>query len=103
MGDFKFREIDWISVSTTNSHEQISTKFYELCKDNYLEQHETKPTTRCRGSDTPSILDLIFTDETSMIDTIEHNASLGNSDYDVLEFEVRILKSNNPRVFYKIC
>ena len=88
-------------MSTSSSQEHISTKFLELCKDNYLEQHVTKPT-RCRESDTPSILDLIFTDEKSMIDTIEHNAPLGNSDHDVLEFVVRIPKSKSARVCNKI-
>ena len=33
----------------------------------------------------PSRLDLIFTNEEGMIDTIEHNAPLGNSDHETLE------------------
>jgi hypothetical protein len=33
--------------------------------------------------------DLIFTNEEGMIDTIEHNAPLGNSDHETLEFNFR--------------
>jgi hypothetical protein len=42
--------------------------------------------TRFRGDNQPSLLDLIFTNEEGMIDTIEHNAPLGNSDHETLEF-----------------
>jgi hypothetical protein len=54
-----------------------------MVRDTYLSQHVTKET-RFRGDNQPSLLDLIFTNEEGMIDTIEHNAPLGNSDHETI-------------------
>ena len=54
--------------------------------DSFLIQNVKHPT-RFRGENNPSILDLIFTNEEGMIDSIEHCAPLGNSDHEVLEFK----------------
>ena len=42
--------------------------------------------TRRRGSDDPSLLDLIFTNEEMQVSEITHGAPLGKSDHDVLSF-----------------
>jgi len=43
----------------------------------FLFQHVTEP----RPSDTPSLLDLVFTNELDMINDISNSPPLGNSDH----------------------
>ena len=66
----------------------MATKFLEMVRDTYLFQH-VKKETRFRGDDQTRLLDLIFTNEEGMIDAIEHNAPLGNSDHETLEFNFK--------------
>ena len=49
-------------------------------------QHIYKPT-RSRGTNTPSTIDLIFTDNEVEIKNIEYCTPLGTSDHSVLSFE----------------
>ena len=49
-----------------------------MVRDTYLIQHVEKAT-RHRGDNQPS---LIFSNEEGMIDKIDHNAPLGNSDHE---------------------
>jgi len=67
----------------TNSHEY---KFVESIQDNFLHQHTRKPT-RWRGTDTPHTLDLIVTNEETMLSNLEHASPLGKSDHCVLNFD----------------
>ena len=87
MGDFNYPDIDWENWNTkgnnTNSHEY---KFVETIQDNFLHQHTRKPT-RWRGTDTPHILDLIITNEETMISNFKHVSPLGKSDHCVLNFD----------------
>jgi endonuclease/exonuclease/phosphatase family metal-dependent hydrolase len=87
MGDFNYPDIDWENWNTkgynTNSHEY---NFVESIQDNFLHQHTRKPT-RWRGTDTPHILDLIITNEETMISNLEHVSLLGKSDHCVLNFD----------------
>ena len=62
-------EIDWERNSTNVGSNHLTTKFLEMVRDTYLSQHVTKQT-RFRGDNQPSLLDLIFTNEEGMIDTI---------------------------------
>ena len=84
MGDFNYPYIVWENWNTkgdnTNSHEY---KFVETIQDN---QHTRKPT-RWRGTDTPHILDLIITNEETMISNLEHVSLLGKSDHCVLNLD----------------
>ena len=63
-----------------------------------------KKETRFRGDDQPSLLDLIFTNEEGVIDAIEHNAPLGNSDHETLEcnfkFGVKHEKHYQHKLFF---
>ena len=88
VGDFNMKEIDWETNTTNRNEEHISTKFLEVVSDTFLTQHVSKPT-RYREQDTPSMIDLILTNEEGMIDSIEHNAPLGKSDHEVLEFTIK--------------
>lgn len=87
MGDFNYKEINWETTTTTASIDHQSSKFIEKIMDNFLYQHVNKPT-RYRGEETPNILDLVFTNEAGMIDSIDHCSPLGNSDHEILEFNL---------------
>ena len=93
IGDFNMKEIDWDTSTTSTSEQHISTQFLEIVRDSFLTQHVKEPT-RYREHETPSILDLILTNEEGMIDNIEHNAPLGKSDHEILTFNLRCGSTN---------
>ena len=53
----------------------------------FLFQHVTEPT-RYRSCDTPSLLDLVFTNELDMISNISYFPPLGNSDHVCIVFDM---------------
>ena len=63
-----------------NSIKIGETMFIESCLENCLYQHVDE-ITRLRGDDEPSMVDLVFTNEESMVESIEYNSSLGKSDH----------------------
>lgn len=56
-GGFKCKEIDWENHYVRGSPRSEQNKFYEECHDAFLHQHVTEFT---RGSDDPSLLDLVL-------------------------------------------
>ena len=84
-GDLNYSEIDWDSWSTTDT--QHSTDFLEAIRDSFLYQHVREPT-RARGTDRPSLLDLVLTNEEHMVNNIQYGAPLGKSDHAVLTFNI---------------
>ena len=87
-GESNFSKIDWESqtIHICNPHD-INNLFIECVRDNFLFQHITEPT-RQRGTDTPSTLDPIFTNEENMASDISINAPLGNSDHSIIVFKL---------------
>ena len=79
LGDFNYH-IDWSSDST-KINDSSSQKFYDIIQF-FLTQHVQSPT-RCRGSNEPSILDLVLTDD-DFINEIDYLNPLGKSDHYVL-------------------
>jgi len=59
--------------------------------DNFLLQHINLPT-RGRGCQTPSLLDLVFTEEEQDIQQLMIEAPLGLSDHSVLMFKMSCMK-----------
>jgi len=49
-------------------------------------QHIVKPN-RCRGEDTPNVLDLVFTDDENIVDNLSYLPGLGNSDHMCITFD----------------
>ena len=86
VGDFNYKKIDWTVWKTKQSDNSKEAKFIEGLRDSYLYQHVESPTRR-RGTDDPSLLDLILTNEEMQISDIIHGAPLGKSDHDVLSFK----------------
>ena len=85
-GDFNFRNIDWaVWESTSSNPQELDNRFIEIVRDSYLYQHITTPT-RCRADDTPSCLDLVFTNEEGMISDAEISSPLGKGDHACIQF-----------------
>ena len=94
LGDFNFREIDWKQETTSASENHISTKFLEICRDNFLLQQVDRHT-RYRDNSNPSMIDLIFTNMDSLVSDISYLPPLGNSDHVVLTFDVNVNSAVN--------
>ena len=86
VGDFNFRNINWSNWSTTLSEQSAEAKFIEAVRDCYFFQHMSEPT-RHRGTDNPSLIDLLFTDEEMNVSGIQHHSPLGKSDHSVIIFD----------------
>ncbi|WAR18737.1 YWV1-like protein, partial [Mya arenaria] len=105
LGDFNFPEIDWSDWTVNKSETHPSFLFLECIRDNFLAQHVDN-FTRYRDGQEPSCLDLIFTDNLSVVEDIKYCNSLGASDHIGMifklpcEIERRREESNYPK-FYK--
>ncbi len=86
VGDFNYPDISWDTLRSGNESSE-DYRFLECIQNNYLIQHVTKPT-RVRGTNTPSTLDLILTNDERIIQNIEYHSPLGKSDHSVLKFEI---------------
>ena len=89
-GDFNYPDIEWNSEYVSSESNDI-LPFLDAIQDCHLHQHIFKPT-RYRDGNEPSLLDLIFTNEEGMLQTLQHNAGLGNSDHECIEFTLNCYK-----------
>jgi hypothetical protein len=88
VGDFNLPDIRW--ERDVNLHvSAFSQKFIDTVRDNYLSQMITQ-CTRVREGQTPSLLDLILTDDDEMIDDVLVGAPLGSSDHAVICFSILV-------------
>ena len=88
MGDMNFRGINWETITNfeKNSLQKNENEiFIECIRDSFLFQHITEPT-RHRGTDNPSTLDLILTNEENLISNINIESPLGASDHSLISF-----------------
>ena len=96
MGDMNLTEIDWTNkVCKSNNCQDINYKFLECTRDCFLFQHVLEPT-RKRGTNEPSILDLVFTNEEHMITKVNQLAPLGKSDHSIMEFDLVCQMDKKP-------
>lgn len=93
MGDFNLSTIDWESWNNKNDNiETQDYKFMQCIQDNFLYQHVNK-LTRWQGTDTPHVLDLVFTNEETMVSEMEYLSPLGKSDHCVFSFNLTAIPS----------
>ena len=85
VGDFNYKDINWENWSTPHDDIKEDEKFLEALRDTFLFQHVDEPT-RARGTDEPSLIDLILTNEEEQVSNITYLAPLGRSDHSVLSF-----------------
>ena len=110
MGDFNFKNIDWETntiknTSKINAYEEQVKKpdetFLKTIQDIFLYQQVNHPT-RARGSNKPSLIDLILTNEKNMVSEIEYLSPIAASDHNLLKFDYNcyISHSNNTKTKY---
>ena len=107
LGDFNHKDIDWQELNPHGDRGTWRAKFMNCIQGNYLHQHIREPT-RSRGNDTPSTLDLIFTQSALDIENLEYRAPLGKSDHCVLSMDFvvedilpkKVVKKNETRFNY---
>jgi len=83
MGDFNYPDINWESQSVSVSVNNPASVFLNCCKDLFLCQHVSQPT-HFRSQQHANILDLVMTNEPSMIDCVHYTEPVGNSHHLVL-------------------
>ena len=86
VGDFNYRKINW-SAQHLCGEDSEEEKFLDAVAGGFWHQHVKSPT-RARGTDTPNLLDLVLTNELDMVDEVSHMSPLGNSDHQVLLFDL---------------
>ncbi len=94
IGDFNYRDIDWTNELCNTEQETDANRFLEATRDAFLIQHQTTPT-RHRIDQTPSLLDLVFTNEEGMIEDIETCAGIGKSDHATLIINFKCYQQEN--------
>jgi exonuclease III len=102
MGDFNYRNINWSNWSTkTDSINNDDFRFLEGLRDNYLFQNIEEPT-RARGTNKPSLLDLILTNQEDLINNIEYHSPVGKSDHSTITFQIEeeVVVSKRMKTFY---
>ena len=92
-GDFNYKEIIWESEYSAQEHQSVFINTLQEC---YLHQHVTEPT-RFRENETPNLLDLLITNEESMIENLSYHPPLGESDHLCLRFNVLCGKKEETR------
>ena len=89
MGDFNYPDIDWSNwITKSECPDSQEFKFLECIRNCFLFQHVRKPT-GVRGSDTPNLLNLIFTNEANMVTSVEYQSAMGKGDHSVLRFNFK--------------
>jgi hypothetical protein len=103
MGDFNMRGIDWSSWTSMEPEAHFSHIFLEGLQDNFLHQFVREPT-RYRVNQTPSLLDLVISNDENLVNNIGYKAPLGKSDHVVLTFDIdnneHIQNSSTTRYVY---
>ena len=103
MGDFNYPYINW-KLENHESSAGTSLEFIENLKDNFLFLYITQPT-RARQGQNPHILDLILTNEESLVQDIEYKSPLGKSDHSVIEFQINCIEEKTrehiPKLMYE--
>lgn len=100
VGDFNHPVIQWepspvlpSNISATSPQ----TRFVECIRDTFLHQHVSFPT-RFREGQTPTLDDLVFTNETEMIDNLDQLDPLGASDHIGLSFITKFDTNTPPTI-----
>jgi len=96
IGDFNYPRIQWFSnpILVSNCHEQL---FVDTIHQLALNQLVSQPT-RFRPGTEPHLLDLLLTNEASMVESIEYCSGLGKSDHVCIKFTLNCFptsQSNN--------
>ena len=89
VGDFNFPEIYWETASCANKPEHRASMFLNVLHENYIHQHITEPTHH-RALQTPTLIDLVLTNDQHFVHSCEHFPPLGKSHHAVLTFSINM-------------
>lgn len=94
MGDFNFPDIHWDPLCNTDHRSSV---FVNCILDNFLSQMVHEPTRHA------ALLDLILTNEESLVDEVKVDENLGVSDHNIIRFNLNVLseprlQTNNVKV-----
>ena len=87
LGDFNLPSINWEDESCDKISEHISTRFLEFVKENDITQFIHCPT-HYRTTQTPSLIDLVLSNDSHLVNNITHFPPLGMSHHSVLTFHI---------------
>ena len=87
VGDFNYPEIDWTNGLSSAAHPHHTHDFISTTQECLLFQHVLEPT-RFRHGQSPTLLDLILSNEDGMISELSYRPGLGESDHVCLEFRI---------------
>ena len=96
LGDFNYGKIDWEEFVPHGDSDSWEAKFLDCIQGNFLYQHVREPT-RVRGTDKPSRLDLVFTQNSLEIECMDYRPPIGKSDHCVLSMNF-ITEDDLPEV-----
>ena len=91
VGDFNYPHIDWENMEYSEDNDE----FVELLQDNFLVQHVDAPT---RGD---NILDLVLSNEVSMVEDLKILEHFSTSDHNMVEFQLVLKTCVSNVVIYK--
>ena len=95
VGDFDYRDINWVSWTTFRSEDSKEHKFIETIRDCYLHQHNQENSRR-RDNDQSSLIDYM------QISEVVHHAPLGKSEHNVICFKFNCyLDYSKPKERYR--
>ena len=85
-GDFNLKQIDWESRQVTGAQDSYQYKVFDAVNDLFLTETVQEPT-RFRGSDQPSKLDWVLTENATCVSNMMINPPLGPSDHSLLSLD----------------
>ncbi|KAG7161598.1 putative Endonuclease-reverse transcriptase-containing protein 12 [Homarus americanus] len=88
-GDFNLPQINWSNYTSVMGLNDVGTMFIEKVRDYFLTQH-IEEITRIRGDSTGNTLDLLFSNEESIVEDIKLESPLGKSDHACIYFHCDI-------------
>ena len=95
VGDFNCKEIDWERMVARTGPESIQAQLVQNIYTQGWFQH-VKFNTRFRGSNLPSLIDLVITNEIDMIENLSIINPMGKSDHGVLMFDYLCYGQETP-------
>ena len=85
-GDFNLKEIDWAKLNVKGRDDSYQHKVFDGINDLFLSETVKQPT-RFRGSNIPSCLDWVLTENPDCVENLTIESPLGPSDHAVIAYD----------------
>ena len=103
LSDFNYPSITWNNLHyeiTGNNESKDPDNFKESIIESYLNQLVDFPT-RARGTDNPSCIDWVFTNNEALINGVTEGSPLGSSDHTMIEVDINTTPKDNSTHYKK--